>query len=137
MCVLHVMRGLDDARWIQYQTGMCVCWKSGISTSTTSIIITAADAEPDHGPLMGREEIVSYDKPIAAACDAGGRVFRENRKGRQKEYRVSRRTHIGQCSIADPLSLYCSTCLFIVLDVDNQARYRKRVNQYNSRVKIV
>lgn len=64
--------------------------------SMTSIVITAADAERVHGSLMGREEIVHYDKPIAAAFDAGAYVFREERKERQKEYRVSRRRHIGR-----------------------------------------
>lgn len=70
---------------------MCLGWMSGISTSMTSIIITAADAERVHGSLMEREEIVHYDKPVAAACDAGGGVFREERKERQKESRVSQR----------------------------------------------
>lgn len=81
MSVLRVMPGLDDARWIQYQTGMCAGWKSGISTRMTSNTITAADAERVHGTLMEREEIVHYDKPITAG-DAGGYVFREERKER-------------------------------------------------------
>lgn len=96
MSVLHVMPGLDDARWIQHQIGMCLGWMSGIS-SMTLIIVTAADAERGYGSLMEREEIVHHDKPIAAACDAGGYVFREERKERQKEYKISQRRHIEQC----------------------------------------
>lgn len=81
------MPGLDDPRWIQYRIGMCLGWMSGISTSMTLIIITAADAERVHGSLMEREEIVHYDKPIAAACDAGGYVFREEKKKDKKNTR--------------------------------------------------